>query len=98
MPRPSLSQNRTLLILNAARDAGYAVPGLCCYNLEAVLATVRAAESTSSPAVVQLFPWAIEYAGEAFVKAAADLCHNVSVPVSLSLSAVLPTFPTDSTA
>ncbi|KAJ4248805.1 hypothetical protein NW762_012643 [Fusarium torreyae] len=85
MGRPPMSQNLTLAILNAARDGGYAVPGLCCYNLEGVVATVRAAEAARSPAVVQLFPWAIEYAGSALVRAAADLCHASSVPVALHL-------------
>ncbi|KAL2757006.1 hypothetical protein ACRALDRAFT_1069679 [Sodiomyces alcalophilus JCM 7366] len=85
MPRPPLSQNRTLSILNAARDGGYAVVGVCCYNLESVVATVRAAEKKKSPAVVQLFPWAMEYAGDALVLAAASLCHNASVPISLHL-------------
>lgn len=85
MPRPPLSQNRTLAILNAAREGNYAVAGMCCYNIEAVLATVRAAESTSSPAVVQLFPWAISFAGDTLVRAAADLCHSASVPMSLHL-------------
>ncbi|KAH7361646.1 ketose-bisphosphate aldolase [Plectosphaerella cucumerina] len=85
MPRPPLSQNRTLAILNAARDGGYAVPGMCCYNLESVIATVRAAEATRSPAIVQLFPWAIQYAGTALVRAAAEACHSASVPISLHL-------------
>lgn len=85
MTRPPLSQNRTLSILNAARDGGYAVVGVCCYNIESVVATVRAAEKKKSPAVVQLFPWAMQYAGDALVLAAASLCHNASVPVSLHL-------------
>lgn len=85
MARPPLSKNRTLSILNAARDGGYAVPGLCCYNLEGVIATIRAAEAVSSPAVVQLFPWAIDYAGSALVLAAAALCHSASVPIALHL-------------
>lgn len=85
MARSPLSQNRTLTILNAARQGGYAVPGLCCYNLEGVVATVRAAEATLFPAVVQLFPWAIEYAGSALVKATAGLCHSSSVPIALHL-------------
>ncbi|OHE97764.1 fructose-bisphosphate aldolase [Colletotrichum orchidophilum] len=85
MPRPSLADNRTMKILNAAKQGGYAVAGFCCYNLEAVVASVRAAEATSSPAVVQLFPWAMEYAGSALVRAAAELCHSSSVPVSLHL-------------
>ncbi|KAF9870864.1 fructose-bisphosphate aldolase [Colletotrichum karsti] len=85
MPRPPLSQNRTLQILDAAQQRGYAVAGFCCYNLEAVVASIRAAEATSSPVVVQLFPWAIQYAGDALVRAAADLCHSASVPASLHL-------------
>ncbi|KAL1878953.1 hypothetical protein Plec18167_004248 [Paecilomyces lecythidis] len=85
MPRPPLSQNRTLHILNNAREGGYAVPGFCCYNLEAVLAAVKAAEATSSPSIVQLFPWAIEYAGNSLVQAAAELCHSASVPMALHL-------------
>jgi fructose-bisphosphate aldolase class II len=85
MTRPPLSQNRTLSILNKARDGGYAVAGMCCYNIESVIATVRAAEATNSPAIVQLFPWAIEYAGNALVLAAAEACHSAKVPVSLHL-------------
>lgn len=85
MVRPPLEKNRSMAILNAARDGGYAVPGMCCYNLESVIATVRAAEAARSPAMVLLFPWAIEYAGEALVRAAATAAHQASVPVSLHL-------------
>ncbi|AEO55062.1 hypothetical protein MYCTH_2298452 [Thermothelomyces thermophilus ATCC 42464] len=85
MPRPPLAQNRTMAILNAAKEGGYAVPAMCCYNIESIIATVRAAEAARSPAMVLLFPWAIEYAGEALVKAAASAAHSASVPVSLHL-------------
>ncbi|KAI0596135.1 ketose-bisphosphate aldolase [Biscogniauxia sp. FL1348] len=85
MPRPPLAQNRSMAILNAARAGGYAVPGLCCYNIESIMATVRAAEAVRSPAMVLLFPWAIEYGGEALVRAAAAAAHGSSVPVSLHL-------------
>ncbi|KAH8893878.1 aldolase [Thozetella sp. PMI_491] len=85
MPRPPLSENRSMSILNAAKAGGYAVPGMCCYNIEAVIATVRAAEAARSPAMVLLFPWAIEYAGNSLVRAAADAAHSASVPVSLHL-------------
>ena len=34
---------------------------------------------------MQLFPWAIEYAGNALVLAAAEACHSASVPVALHL-------------
>lgn len=85
MPRPPLSENRTLAIVNKAHAGGYAVAAMCCYNIESVVATVRAAEKKKSPAVVQLFPWAIEYAGDALVLAAASACHSASVPVALHL-------------
>ncbi|KAI1655539.1 aldolase [Daldinia decipiens] len=85
MVRPELSKNRSLRILNKARDGGYAVPGMCCYNIESIIATVRAAEAAQSPAMVLLFPWAIEYAGASLVRAAADAAHNAKVPVSLHL-------------
>lgn len=85
MPRPPLSQNRSLAILKAARDGGYAVPGMCCYNMESIVATVRAAEAAKSPAMVLLFPWAMQFANEALVKAAASAAHGASVPISLHL-------------
>ncbi|EON97466.1 putative fructose-bisphosphate aldolase protein [Phaeoacremonium minimum UCRPA7] len=82
---PDLSKNRSMAILNAALEGGYAVPGMCCYNIESIIATVRAAEAARSPAMVLLFPWAIEYAGDSLVRAAADACHNAKVPMSLHL-------------
>ncbi|EKD15560.1 fructose-bisphosphate aldolase [Drepanopeziza brunnea f. sp. 'multigermtubi' MB_m1] len=85
MSRPDLKDNRTMAILNAARDGGYAVPAVCCYNLESIIATVRAAEACRSPAIVQLFPWALEYAGSTLVLAAAEAAHSSSAPVTLHL-------------
>ncbi|KAH6652604.1 ketose-bisphosphate aldolase [Truncatella angustata] len=85
MPRPPLSQNRSLSILQNAREGGYAVPGLCCYNIESIIATVRAAEAAKSPAMVLLFPWAMQYASDSLVLAAANAAHTASVPISLHL-------------
>ncbi|KAK4233977.1 ketose-bisphosphate aldolase [Achaetomium macrosporum] len=85
MPRPPLAQNRSMAILNKAKAEGYAVPAMCCYNIESIIATVRAAEAARSPAMVLLFPWAIQYAGDALVKAAAEAAHSAAVPVSLHL-------------
>ncbi|KAK2746852.1 hypothetical protein FQN57_002894 [Myotisia sp. PD_48] len=81
----SLKTNRALPLLDAAVAGGYAVPGMCCYNLEGILATVRAAERKRSPAMVLLFPWAIEYAGGLLVQAAATACRQASVPITLHL-------------
>ncbi|KAM5433751.1 putative fructose-bisphosphate aldolase [Microsporum canis] len=85
MPHASLKHNRALPLLDAAVAGKYAVPGMCCYNLEGVLATVRAAEAKRSPAMVLLFPWAIEYADGLLVQAAATACRNASVPVTLHM-------------
>ncbi|EFQ99590.1 fructose-bisphosphate aldolase [Nannizzia gypsea CBS 118893] len=85
MPHPSLKDNRALPLLDAAVAGKYAVPGMCCYNLEGVLATIRAAEAKRSPAMVLLFPWAIEYADGLLVQAAATACRNASVPVTLHM-------------
>ncbi|KAF4974421.1 hypothetical protein FZEAL_8664 [Fusarium zealandicum] len=79
------SSNKSLRILKDAKAGGYAVPAMCCYNLEGAIATVRAAEAASSPAMVLLFPWAIQYAGTSLVRAAADVCQNAKVPVALHL-------------
>ncbi|EEU37552.1 uncharacterized protein NECHADRAFT_87406 [Fusarium vanettenii 77-13-4] len=82
---PTADSNKTLGILRDAKAGGYAVAAMCCYNLEGVLATVRAAEASSSPAMVLLFPWAITYAGTSLVRAAADACQHAKVPVALHL-------------
>lgn len=74
-----------MAILQKAREGNYAVAGMCCYNIESIIATVRAAEAKHSPAMVLLFPWALQFAGTSLVKAAADACHNAKVPVSLHL-------------
>lgn len=85
MARPPLSQNRSMAILQAARQGNYAVAAMCCYNIEAIIATVRAAEAKNSPAMVLLFPWAMQFAGTSLIRAAADACHNAKVPISLHL-------------
>jgi fructose/tagatose bisphosphate aldolase len=50
---------------------GYAVPAICFYNLEGTIASCRAAEAKQSPVIIQLFPWAIEFANGLLVHAAA---------------------------
>lgn len=55
------------------------------YNLETIVAIVRAAERKRSPAQILLFPWAMSYAGGLLVNLAADACKSASVPISLHL-------------
>lgn len=78
-------QNRATDILNHAASHKYGVPAVCCYNVEGILATVRAAESKRSPAMILLFPWAVHYANSILVHAAAEAARNASVPVSVHM-------------
>ena len=57
------------------------------YNIEGILATVRAAESKRSPAMLLLFPWAQTYSGASHVlaHAAAQAARSASVPITVHL-------------
>jgi fructose-bisphosphate aldolase class II len=74
-----------LRITNHAFENNYAIPAMCVYNLEGILATVRAAEAKRSPAMIQLFPWAVHYADGILVHAAAEAARNASVPVTVHM-------------
>jgi len=50
-----------------------------------MLAIRRAAETTRSPAMILLFPWALHYAGAHLVRLAASIAHSASVPISVHL-------------
>ncbi|OWP04708.1 fructose-bisphosphate aldolase [Marssonina coronariae] len=81
----SLADNKSSAILDAAEKGGYGVIAVCCYNFEEIVATCRAAEATSSPAMVLLFPWAMQRFGPLLVNMAADACRSARVPVALHL-------------
>lgn len=80
-----LKQNKAFKIVEAAAAGGYCVPAICCYNLEGILASIRAAEAKKSPVIVQLFPWAVEYANGILVHAAAEAAADASVPVAVHM-------------
>ncbi|KAL1975442.1 hypothetical protein VTN31DRAFT_3834 [Thermomyces dupontii] len=82
---PKLSNNRALEILDKAAAGGYGVPGMCCYNLEGILATVRAAEAKKSPAMILLFPWAVHYADGLLVHAAAEAAKKAKAPITVHM-------------
>src|SRR5690242_14018279 len=85
MPHPNLKGNRALDILDKAVAGKYGVPAMCCYNIEGILATVRAAEAKNSPAMILLFPWAVHYADGVLVHAAAEAAKKAKVPVTLHM-------------
>lgn len=72
-------------MVQKASEGAYAVPAICCYNLEGIIASVRAAEAKKSPVIVQLFPWSIEYAGGLLVHAAKEAADTASVPVAVHM-------------
>lgn len=80
-----MDSNRAIPILDKAAKEGYGIAAMCCYNLEGVLATIRAAEAKQSPAMVLVFPWAIDYAGDVLIRAAGEACRAAKVPVTLHL-------------
>ncbi|KAH9985275.1 fructose-bisphosphate aldolase [Xylariaceae sp. FL0662B] len=77
--------NRSFQILDAAAWGGYAVGAFNCYNDDGVLAVIRAAEASRSPAIIQLFPWTMKFQGPAFVKYVVQAAHAASVPIAVHL-------------
>lgn len=80
-----LKTNRAKAIVDAAYAGQYAIAAVCCYNLEAVMATVRAAEAKRSPALIQLFPWSIEYADGLLLHAAVEAADKATVPIAVHM-------------
>ncbi|KAJ9133456.1 Tagatose-diphosphate aldolase [Pleurostoma richardsiae] len=77
--------NKTFQILKAAEEGGYGVVAAIAYNIEHVVAFVRAAESKRSPFIIQFFPWAITATDGILVHAAAHAARNASVPIAIHL-------------
>lgn len=81
----SLHGNRAQAIVDTAYQNKYAIAAVCCYNMEGIIATVRAAEAKRSPALIQLFPWSIEYADGLLLHAAAEAADKASVPIAVHM-------------
>ncbi|OAA67235.1 Ketose-bisphosphate aldolase, class-II [Niveomyces insectorum RCEF 264] len=77
--------NKTYQILKAAEEGGYGVAAPIAYNLEHIVAFVRAAEAKRSPLIIQFFPWAITTTDGLLVRAAAEAARRASVPVAVHL-------------
>jgi len=80
-----LKNNKSIAILDAAEKGGYGIVSVVCYNLEEIVATARAAEAKKSPAMILLFPWALQTFKGILANMAADVCRSASVPISLHL-------------
>lgn len=80
-----LSQNKAIKLVKHAAANKYAICATCCYNVEGILASVRAAEALRAPLIIQLFPWAIEFADGVLIHAAREAADNASVPIALHM-------------
>ncbi|KAL1955185.1 hypothetical protein VTO42DRAFT_8950 [Malbranchea cinnamomea] len=86
LSRPtSLKENKTIRILEDAEKGGYGVIAAVAYNLEHIVAFVRAAERKRSPLIIQFFPWAITFSDGLLVHAAAQAARNAAVPIAVHL-------------
>lgn len=78
-------QNTTLKILRDAEKNRYGVLATIAYNLDHVMAMIKAAENKRSPLIIQLFPWAIVHSNGDLIRAASLLAKKASVPVAIHL-------------
>ncbi|KAK0250301.1 hypothetical protein B0A54_15103 [Friedmanniomyces endolithicus] len=81
---PSLPTNRAVQMLSAASAGHYGVLGVVCYNLETIIACIRAAEAKSSPLQILLFPWALKYS-PLVVDFAAHAARSAKVPITVHM-------------
>jgi len=84
MSPTDISSNRAVRMLKAAEEGKYGVLGVVAYNMETVVACIRAAETKSSPLQILLFPWALSYS-PLLVDFCAAAARKAQVPVTLHL-------------
>jgi fructose-bisphosphate aldolase class II len=79
-----LATNKDLMV--PARKNGYAVGAFNVQNLETIKAIVEAAQEEKSPAILQITPSVIKYAGlDYIVSLAKTAAQTASVPISIHL-------------
>ncbi|CAH0016931.1 unnamed protein product [Clonostachys rhizophaga] len=79
------TNNKTYQILKASEEGGYGIVAPIAYNIEHILAFVRAAEAKRSPLIIQVFPWAITFSDGLLIHAAAKAASQASVPIAIHL-------------
>lgn len=77
--------NKTYQILKAAEEGGYGVVAPIAYNIEHIIAFVRAAEAKRSPLIIQVFPWAITFSDGLLIHTAMQAARSASVPIAIHL-------------
>lgn len=84
MTLEKLADNRAVKMLNAAAEGKYGVLGVVSYNLETIVAAIKAAEAKNSPLQILLFPWALQYS-PLFIDLAANAARKAKVPVTVHM-------------
>lgn len=84
MTLEKLADNRAVKMLNAAAEGKYGVLGVVSYNLETIVAVIKAAEAKKSPVQILLFPWALQYS-PLFIDLAANAARKAKVPVTVHM-------------
>ncbi len=74
-----------LTLLETARAGGYAVGAFNVYNLEGVLALMRAAEAERSPVILQVLPSAIQHGGAPLLALCLSAAREASIPACVHL-------------
>jgi len=72
-------------LLARARAGGYALGAFNVYNLEGVLALVRAAEAERGPALLQVHPAALAHGGEPLLALCLSAARAAKVPLAVHL-------------
>ena len=72
-------------LLRKAEAGNYAIGGFNIYNLEGVKAVIAAAESTKSPALLQVHPAAYEHGGNGLLALCRVYAEESTVPVAVHL-------------
>lgn len=83
-PLAKLTNNRAVRMLDAAAKGKYGVLGVVTYNLETLIACIKAAEAKKSPLQILLFPWAYHYS-PLFIDFVAHAIRKATVPVCLHM-------------
>jgi len=84
MALQKLSSNRAVKMLMACAEGKYGVLGVVSYNMETIVAAIRAAEKKQAPLQILLFPWALKYS-PLFVDFAAHAARKAKVPVTVHM-------------
>lgn len=84
MTLDKLTENRAVKMLNACAEGKYGVLGVVSYNMETIVAAIRAAEKKQAPLQILLFPWALKYS-PLFVDFAAHAARKAKVPVTVHM-------------